>query len=434
MTRLAHVRHFATVAQMLALLGYAVPALADDAFKIPLDLQEIPTVDEDVSWTEAAERRPFRWQLTAGVRRETMSGPLDPLVNDINAIGFTSLALDADLALAPGLSLQGRAIIYTEGDITDFIVQRVKLEYAPAAFPVRASLGKEYLGWSFTDLAHVLDPSPRESARINRADAGDDYAHPYAMVAYENGPHRLSVLAMSEGHKFDDISTDASLFAVRYETQIGNASLSAQAIKRENDEAELGFGINTEVGTAILSFEGSVTSHQRLPLASTLPGGGLLSQAVTDKNTFQAVVAGRMPISNRWQAEAAYLFNGHGYTNSQWDYFRTAEDAVLASLSGGNFQYANFLSDAQVAHKDQYLRRNYITLALSSLENLGKWSVTVGGMYGLDDGGTFGFATASRPIGKSGRLDMALSGGEGGFGTEFARRPKEFSIQIAWEF
>ena len=35
---------------------------------------------------------------------------------------------------------------------------------------------------------------------------------------------------------------------------------------------------------------------------------------------------------------------------------------------------------------------------------------------------------------KSGALDMSISGGFGGFDTEFARRPQEFSVQMVWGF
>lgn len=435
MPRGSHLLSLRSAVPVMLLLGGAVPAVADDAYEIPLDLQAIPTGDDEGdSWTETTQTRSLRWSITTGVRRETMSGPLGPLVEDINAIGFASLALDADLALAPGLSLEGRAIIYTEGDITDKFVQRVKLEYAPASSPIRVSLGKDYIAWSFTDLAHVLDLSPRESAQIDIEDTGDDYAHPYAMVGFEMGDHQVSLVAMAEGHKFDDIADGDSLFAIRYETQIAQTNLSLQTVHRENNETELSFGVNAPVGAAILSFEASIASRQRLPLASPRAGGGVLEQATPEKNTVQAVLAARLPVSPRWQLETAYLYNGHGYSDSQWETFRSAEDAVLAAMASGNFQYANFLSDAQSAHDSQYLRRNYLSFALSSLEDIGQWSLTAGGTFGLDDGGFFGFATATRPIGKSGRLDVSMSGGAGGFDTEFARRPKEISTQMVWSF
>lgn len=434
MLRASHICRLGATVQVLMLLGGATMALADDTVDIPLDLQAIPTVDDDDTWADVTQKRPLRWELATGVRRETMAGPLDTLVRDSKAVGFASLALNADFVLAPGLSLQGRAILYTEGGATDLFLQRIKLEYAPASTPIRLSLGKDYLAWSFTDLAHVMDPSPLETAQIDATDTGDDYAHPYAMVQYASGPHQLSFAAMSEGHKFDDLSEDGHLYALRYETQIGSSNLSVQALHRDNSETEVGVGINTTLGSAVVSFEASVASRQRLPFASPRAGGGVLEQASEDKATFQAVAAGRFPLSTRWQAEAAYLYNGHGYDDAQWDTFRSVEDAVLTSLRGGNFQYAGFLGDAQTAHADQYLRRNYVALALSSLEDLGKWSVTVGGLHGLDDGSTFGFATASRPLGEIGRLDMSISGGFGGFDTEFARRPQEFSVQMVWGF
>ena len=217
MPRASHICRLGATVQVLMLLGGATMALADDTVDIPLDLQAIPTVDDDDTWADVTQKRPLRWELATGERRETMAGPLDTLVRDSKAVGFASLALNADFVLAPGLSLQGRAILYTEGGATDLFLQRIKLEYAPASTPIRLSLGKDYLAWSFTDLAHVMDPSPLETAQIDATDTGDDYAHPYAMVQYASGPHQLSFAAMSEGHKFDDLSEDGHLYALRYE-------------------------------------------------------------------------------------------------------------------------------------------------------------------------------------------------------------------------
>ena len=225
-----------------------------------------------------------------------------------------------------------------------------------------------------------MDPSPLETAQIDATDTGDDYAHPYAMVQYASGPHQLSFAAMSEGHKFDDLSEDGHLYALRYETQIGSSNLSVQALHRDNSETEVGVGINTTLGSAVVSFEASVASRQRLPFASPRAGGGVLEQASEDKATFQAVAAGRFsPLDPLAGRSGIFVQRTRVRRRTVGHVPFCRRRGVDQPKGGGNFQYAGFLGDAQTAHADQYLRRNYVALALSSLEDLGKWSVTVGG-------------------------------------------------------
>ncbi|GAA4222726.1 hypothetical protein GGQ68_001017 [Sagittula marina] len=430
-----HKRLLGTVLQGAVLLGCASPTLAQDNVDIPLDLQAIPEgTGDDTNWSDVTDTRPVRFEFGLGLRRETMGGPLDSLVDDAGALSFASLAVDIDTQMGAGFDFLGRGVAHFEEGETDLLLQRAVLSFAPQGSRLRASLGKEYFAHSFTELAHVLDLSPREAARIDTDDTREDYAYPFARLGFDVGAHHLSLIAMSQGHDLTHAEDDPWLYALRYETQRGEANLSAQVIHRDDADTEFGFGINAPVGVAILSFEGTVSDRRRLPMTDLRPGGGELRATGADTPTYQTVLAARVPVSSKWQAEAAYLYNGHGYSDAEWRDFRSAEDAVLAGLRVGNFRYADFLGDAQEAHADQYLRRNYVTFALSSLEEIGQWSATAGAVGGLDDGSAFGFAEASRPIGTAGRFSVSMSGGSGSRDSEFVRRSAEVEMKLVWGF
>jgi hypothetical protein len=170
-----------------------------------------------------------------------------------------------------------------------------------------------------------------------------------------------------------------------------------------------------------------------LPRASGVPGGGAFA-APENRTTWQGVLGLRVPLSSRWQLEAAYLHNGHGYSDAEWSSFLAAEQSTLAAMVAGNFQHAGFVGAAQSAHASQFLSRNYVSAAFSTLEDLSGWALTAGALHGLDDQGTFGFLEAGRAIGQNGRLSLSMSGGAGPSTSEFARRATSGAIRFSWEF
>ena len=425
-------RHSALVLSAVAHLATAGTAMAQDAVRLPLDLGDLPGAEVDAGWSEQTTTKVLRWEIGAGVDLERLNGPITALAKGAGAQPFLSLGVIVDTRLGPTLSFRGRAVAHhTEHDTTAF-VQSAVLTWAPQG-QLRLSLGKDYLGWSFSSLEHVMDPSPRKAARIDASDTSEDYAHPFAQVSLALDGHDISLVAMSEGHDLGEIATDPALYALRYTTSVGKANLAAQIIAREGGDTEYGLALDMEAGSAILSAEVAAASRQRLPRASVVPGGGAFA-APENRTTWQSVLGLRVPLSSRWQLEAAYLHNGHGYSDAEWSGFLAAEQATLVAMATGNFQRAGFLGAAQTAHDSQFLRRNYVSGAFSTLEDLSGWALTAGALHGLDDQGTFGFLEAGRAIGQNGRLALSLSGGAGPSTSEFARRATTGTIRLSWEF
>lgn len=420
---------------MLAPLTGSGAALADTALPelpdVSGDIAELPQ-SESSDWAQAKQDRwlTFGWQ--AGHMIDRMSSPAARLAGDQITRSYTALTLNLDAQPLPGLAVTGTGYaLFEEGDSTVGL-HDLTLSYA-AGGGVQLSFGKAYEAWSFSELAHVLDPSLANAARVDPDDLTTEYAHPFAKAQVSFGSHSLEVLAMAEGHDFSDLKSQDHLTALRYQTQIGQANLSAHVLRRGSGSRELGFGLDLPAGQALLSFEAAYAEDRRLPLVRVLPNGAALT-APEAGGAWQGTVAARVPLGSNWQLEGLYLYNGQGYDRDQWRAYLAGETAVLSAMQGFDFTHAGFLGAARDAHDGQFLRRNYLAMSLSSKDGLLPWGISLGAYAGLDDGGGFGFASLDRQIGDFGTLSMDVSAGFGPADSEFARRPDSLSLTLRMEF
>lgn len=406
----------------------ALPDLPD----VSGDLAALPDAASDGGWTGQETRRPLRFGLQAGARRTALTSPAARLGGDHVDTRFAALTLALDAEPLPGMAVTGLAYVLTEDGETRTGLHDLTVTWR-LGDSLQLGLGKTYPAWSFSELAHVLDPALDNAARIDREDLTTEYAHPYAGMRLSFGNQSLHLLVMDEGHDIARAGSDSALTALRWQAGFGKANLSAHALRRADGTRELGFGLDLAAGQTLLSFEASHADRHRLPLVQVLPNGAALT-APEAGGAWQATLAARRPLGENWQVEGLYLYNGQGYDAPQWRAALQGEAAVLAAMQAYDFTHAGYLTAARSAHDGQFLRRNYLAASLSSRDGLLPWGITLGAYAGLDDGGGFAFASIDRRIGSAGTLSLDLSGGFGPTDSEFARRPDTLSLVYRMEF